>query len=67
MVGLTLTNSLKLLGHGRNVASSSLFYSYHFGRCSSEMAELALLPYTRRRYTPYSNRLHDFSITVPRC
>ena len=44
----------------QNVASLSLFYRYYFGRCSSELAELVPLPYSR-----YSNRLHDFSVTIP--
>ena len=51
----------------RNVASLSLFYRYYFGRCSSELAELVPLPYSRGRSTRYSDRLHDFSVTIPRC
>ena len=35
--------------------------------CSSELAELVPLPYSRGRSTPYSDRLHDFSVTIPRC
>ena len=50
----------------RNVASSNLFYRYYFGRCSSELAKLVPLPYSRGRSTRYSHRLHDFS-TIPRC
>ena len=38
-----------------------------FGRCSSELAKLVPLPYFRGRSTRYSNRLHDFSVTIPRC
>ena len=45
----------------------SLFCRYYFGRCSSELAELVSLPYSGGRSTPYSDRLHDFSVTVPRC
>ena len=55
------------LGSSRNVASLSLFYRYDFGRCSSELAQLVLLPYSRGRSTRYSYRLHDFSVTIPRC
>ena len=55
------------LAHRRNVASLSLFYRYHFGRCSSELAQLVPLPYSRGRSTRYSDRLHDFSVTIPRC
>ena len=36
----TLAVSLEPLGHLRNVANSSFFYIYCFGRCSSEWAEL---------------------------
>ena len=37
-VGPSLAASLEPLAHRRNVASLSLFYSYYFGRCSSELA-----------------------------
>ena len=53
--------------HCRNVASLYLFYKYPFGRCSSELAELVPLAYSRGRSAPYSDRLHDFSVTIPRC
>ena len=66
-VGPSLAASLEPLAHRRNVTSLSLFYRYYFGRCSSELAELVLLPYSRGRSTHYSNRLHDFSVTIPRC
>ena len=59
--------SLELLAHCRNVASLSLFYRYYFGRCSSELAQLVPLPFSRGRSTPYSDRWHDFSVTIPRC
>ena len=49
------------------MASLSLFYRYYFGRCSSELAELVPLPFSRGRSTRYSDRLHDFSVTIPRC
>ena len=60
-VGPSLAASLEPLAHCRNVASLSLFYRYYFGRCSSELAELVPLPYSRGRSTHYSDRLHDFS------
>ena len=41
-VGPLLGFSLEHLAQNQNVAS---FYSYYFGRCSSELAELAPLPY----------------------
>ena len=63
----SLAASLESLAHHRNVASLSLFYRYCFRRCSSELAELVPLPYCRGRSTHYSDRLHDFSVTIPRC
>ena len=59
--------SLEPLAHRRNVASLSLFSRYYFSRCSSELAQLVPLPYSRERSTCYSDRLHDFSVTIPRC
>ena len=55
------------MAHRRNVVSLSLFYMYYFGRYSSELAQLVPLPYPRGRSTRYSDRLHDFSVTNPRC
>ena len=46
--------------HRRNLASLSLFCRYYFGRCSSELAQLVPLPFSRGRSTRYSDRLHDF-------
>ena len=66
-VGPSLAASLEPLAHRRNVASLSLFYRYYFGRCSSELAQLVPLRYSRGRSTRYSDRLHDFSVTIPRC
>ena len=66
-IGPSLAASLEPLAHRRNVASLSLFYRYYFGRCLSELAELVPLPYFQGRSTRYSDRLHDFSVTIPRC
>ena len=66
-VGPSLAASLEPLGHRRNVASLSLFYRYYFGRCSFDLAQLVPLPYSRGRSNRYSDRLHDFSVTIPRC
>ena len=52
--------SLQPLAHRGNVASLSLFYRYYFGRYSSELAQLVPLPF-------YYDRLHDYSVTIPRC
>ena len=66
-VGPSLTASLEPLAHHRNVASLSLLYRYYFGRCSSELAQLVPLPFFRGSSTRYFDRLHDFSVTIPRC
>ena len=63
----SLAASLEPLAHRRNVAILSLFYRYYFGRCSSELAQLVPLPFSRGRFTRYSDRLHDFSVTISRC
>ena len=31
------------------------------------MTEVVPLPYSRRRFTGYSDRLHDLSVIIPRC
>ena len=59
--------SVELLAHCRNLASLSLFYRYYFGRCSSELAQLVPLSFCQGRSTRYSDRLHDFSVTIARC
>ena len=59
-VGPSFAASLEPLAHRQNVASLSLFYRYYFGRCSSELAQLIPLPFSRGRSTRYSDRLHNF-------
>ena len=65
--GPSLATSLEPLAQCWNVTSLSLFYRYYFGRYSSELAQLVPLPFSRGRSAHYSDRLHDFSITIPRC
>ena len=60
------STSLEPLVHRRHLASLSLFYRYYFGRCSSEQAQLVPLPFSVGRPTCYSDRLHYFSVTIPR-
>ena len=48
-VGTRLAASLEPLAHCPSVASLSLFYRYYFGRCSSKLAQLVPLPYSRGR------------------
>ena len=66
---LSLTLGLFTCGLARyqNVESLSLFYRYYFVRCSSDLAQLVPLPYSPGKSTCYSDRLHDFSVTIPRC
>ena len=63
----SLAATLEHLAHPRNVVSLSLFYRYYFGRCSSELAELVSFPYSGEWSTRYSDRLNDFSVTIPKC
>ena len=56
-----------LLAHRQNLARLSVLYRYYFGRCSSELAQLIPIAYSRGRSTRYSDRLHNFSVTIPRC
>ena len=63
----SLAASLEPLAYRRNVVSLNLFYMYYFGRCSSELAQLVPLTFSRGRSTGYSDRLHDFSVTISRC
>ena len=65
--GPSFSAPLEPLAHHRNGPSLNLFYGYYFGRCSSELAELVPFRYSRGRSTRYSDRLHDFSVTLPRC
>ena len=51
---LSLAVSLEPLAFRRNVANSS------------ELADLVSFPYSLGRSTRYSDRLHDFSVTIPR-
>ena len=57
---------LEPLDHCWNVVSLRLFYRYYFSRCLFELAQLVVLPYSRGKSTRYSDRLHDFSVTIPR-
>ena len=66
-VGPSPAASLEPMAHHKNLASLSLFYSYYFGRCSSELDQLVPLPFSRERCAHYSDRLPDFSVTIPRC
>ena len=58
---------LERLAHRQNEASLSLFYRYYFGRCSSELAQVVPFPYSQGKSTLYSDRLHDFLVTIRRC
>ena len=64
--GPSFATSIEPLVHRRNAVSLNLFYRYYFGRCSSELAQLVPLPFSRGRSTCYSDRLH-FSVTIPKC
>ena len=63
-VSPSLAASLEPLVYCWIVASLIIF---DFGRCLSELAELVPVPYSQWRSTCYSDRLHDFFVTIPRC
>ena len=54
-VGPSPAASLETVAHCRNVTSLSLFYRYYFGSCSSELAQLVPLLFSRGRSTCYSD------------
>ena len=66
-VGPSLAVSLETLTHPQNVTGLRLFYRYYVGSCSSELAELVPLPFSREMSTHYSDRLHNCSVTIIRC
>ena len=69
-VGLLILHLMPLLNlwHGRNVASLlNLYYRCYFGRYSSELAQLVPLPFSQGKCARYSDRFHDFSVTIPIC
>ena len=47
----------------------AIFYRYYSGRCSLELTQLNWLPlpFLPGMCTHYSDRLHDFSVTTPKC
>ena len=63
----SLDASFGPFAHLRNTVTLSFFYRYYFGECSSELTELVPLHYSRGTSIRYSDRLHDFSVTIPRC
>ena len=65
-VGPSLAAALEPLAFRQNAASLGLFDRYYFGGCSSKPVQLVRLRHSRVRPTRYS-RLHDFSVTIPRC
>ena len=66
-IGPSLTTSLEPLPHCWKVASSRCSYRCYLGRCSFELAQLVPLLFSQGRSTRYFDKLHDFSITIPRC
>ena len=54
------------LAHYQNLSNFNLFYRYYFGLCSSELSQMVSVPYSQESSTHYSDRLHDFSVTILR-
>ena len=66
-VGPSLATFLEPLAHRRNVASLSLFYSY-YTLVDVHLNWLNWFHFRMfERSTCYSDSLHDFSVTIPRC
>ena len=59
----SLAASFEPMAHRRKEAS--FFCRYYFGRCSMELADQ--VQFLIRGRTSHSDRLHDFSVTIPRC
>ena len=59
----SLASSLEPLAHHQNIASLSLIAI----TLVDVLDELVQQPCSRGRSTCYSDRLHDFSVTIPRC
>ena len=55
------------LAHYQNKANLSLFYRCHFGSCSSNSVKSISLPYSHEMIICDANKLHDFSVIIPRC
>ena len=64
--GLLVVHLLPLLS-SRPMVEISLFYRCYFTKCFSEVAELVPLPHSRGRSIRYFDRLHNFTVTIPRC
>ena len=47
--------------------AKTVFYRYYFSRSSLQQAQLVPFPFSSGRCTHFSDRLHDFSVTIPRC
>ena len=65
-VGPSLAASLQSLAHHENVTSISLFSRYYFGRYLSELAQMVALSFHWGKSTRYFDRLHDFTVAIPR-
>ena len=65
-VSTLLAASCEPLSDLKNLASLNLIYRYYFSRCTSELVELIPLHCSRGRSTRYSDRLHNFSVIIPR-
>ncbi len=65
----SLTNNLASLSHRRSVSCLSLYYRYYNGRCSNELSGCIPPPLvlTANRQSRFTDRSHQFAVTVPTC
>ena len=65
-VGPSIATSLETLAHNRNVASLS-FLEVLLWQIIIWTGPIGSTSFFSRRFTWYSHRLHDHSVTIPRC
>ena len=65
---MTLIHQPKVTHYFKNAFMSLTKITFlNFGRYLSELAQLVPIPYSQERSTHFFDRLHDISVTIPRC
>lgn len=60
----SIQSNIDSLHHRRNVGATTLFYRYHYGRCSVEIFNLMPQPSTHVRNTRLALNRHGFSVNI---
>ena len=67
-VGPSFATTIEPLAYCRDIASLSIFFTISIiDRCLSKLAKLVPPLHFHGRCTYYSNRLHEFCVTIPLC